>query len=358
MLIAIRQHALLIAACLSIVAAAGCGGSPTAPGDGGGTTIAGTVDVQGGGASLPGGAAGGLTVSIVGTNMSTTVEDDYFQLRNVPSGTVRLLFKDAVVNATVDITNVGGEALIEIEVEVERDTATIVNEARTDHRVSLCHRSDERYHMITVSESAEPAHRAHGDGEVGDEVPGRESMTFDENCQPSGPAVEIQKSTNGHDADSAPGPDLTIGSPVSWTYVVSNTGTVPLSGISVVDDQGVVVSCPATSLAPGTSMTCTGSGTAIAGQYSNVGTVTATPPSGPAVSDSDASHYFGEEPEEETETEGEKVDVCHRTGAGFYVLINISVNALQDHLNHGDGRPGQAVPDGSGRMFSASCSIN
>ncbi len=39
-----------------------------------------------------------------------------------------------------------------------------------------------------------------------------------------------------------------------------------------------------------------GSGTAQAGQYANVGTVTGTPPSGPAVTASDPSHYFGVAP--------------------------------------------------------------
>jgi hypothetical protein len=31
----------------------------------------------------------------------------------------------------------------------------------------------------------------------------------------------------------------------------------------------------------------------------------------------------------------EKVDVCHRTGAGF-IEINISGNALPAHMRHGD----------------------
>ncbi len=31
-----------------------------------------------------------------------------------------------------------------------------------------------------------------------------------------------------------------------------------------------------------------------------------------------------------------KVDVCHRTGAGTFHLINISQNAVQKHIDHGD----------------------
>ena len=51
-----------------------------------------------------------------------------------------------------------------------------------------------------------------------------------------------------------------------WTYEVTNTGNVPNTDIRVTDDQGVAVSCPSDTLAPGQSMTCTGSGTAVVGQ--------------------------------------------------------------------------------------------
>ncbi|HEY2293765.1 MAG TPA: hypothetical protein VGM86_23925, partial [Thermoanaerobaculia bacterium] len=41
---------------------------------------------------------------------------------------------------------------------------------------------------------------------------------------------------------------------------------------------------------------CSGSGTATAGQYENIGTVTANPPTGSAVTASDPSHYYGDTP--------------------------------------------------------------
>jgi hypothetical protein len=40
-------------------------------------------------------------------------------------------------------------------------------------------------------------------------------------------------------------------------------------------------------------MTCTATGTAVAGQYANIGTVTANPPAGGPVTDTDPSHYYG-----------------------------------------------------------------
>jgi len=92
----------------------------------------------------------------------------------------------------------------------------------------------------------------------------------------------------------APGALLRVGDPVTWTYVVTNDGDVALTGVTVTDDQGVVVSCPNTTLPAGGTMTCTGSGLVIPGPYANVGTATGTPPVGLTdVTDSDASHYIG-----------------------------------------------------------------
>lgn len=108
------------------------------------------------------------------------------------------------------------------------------------------------------------------------------------------PSISIEKYTNGVDADTAPGPMITIGDSVTWEYMVTNTGSFELNNVTVTDDQGVTVNHPKNTLATGESMTCTASGTAIAGQYTNLGTVTADPPDGlDAVSDSDPSHYYG-----------------------------------------------------------------
>jgi uncharacterized repeat protein (TIGR01451 family) len=110
------------------------------------------------------------------------------------------------------------------------------------------------------------------------------------------PAVNLEKQTNGFDADTGNGPLIKVGEKVTWTYVVTNTGNVGLTGISVVDNIEGSISCPATTLAAGESLTCTLEGTAVEGQYSNLGSVTANPEGGFAqVNDSDPSHYFGSE---------------------------------------------------------------
>ena len=147
------RRTLIIGWCLVVVAVtAACGGGPTSPSGLGTTTIAGTVNRNSGGtasaamaatvnrgfAASAATAATGVTVSVVGTNLSATVESSgYFQLAGVPSGTVALQFRDAVVNATVELSNVGPESLIEIQVQVAGTSAVIVDEVRSNSKVAL-----------------------------------------------------------------------------------------------------------------------------------------------------------------------------------------------------------------------------
>jgi uncharacterized repeat protein (TIGR01451 family) len=107
------------------------------------------------------------------------------------------------------------------------------------------------------------------------------------------PRVGLQKHTNGKDADQLPGPAILVGDTVTWTYRVTNVGNVTLSQIQVTDDQEEDLSCPATTLSAGETMTCTAHALAQLGQYANVGTVNATPLVGTAVEASDPSHYRG-----------------------------------------------------------------
>jgi hypothetical protein len=59
-------------------------------------------------------------------------------------------------------------------------------------RVSMCHYDAiaDTYFPIEINGNAESAHRDHGDGQVGDPVPGLEGFEFGESCQPQ-PVVEI-----------------------------------------------------------------------------------------------------------------------------------------------------------------------
>jgi uncharacterized repeat protein (TIGR01451 family) len=80
------------------------------------------------------------------------------------------------------------------------------------------------------------------------------------------------------------------GTPVTYTYLVTNSGNVTLTSVGVSDPLAglSVVSCPTSTLAPGQSQTCTATyATTQAdvdrGAVSNTGTATGTPPSGPPV---------------------------------------------------------------------------
>jgi hypothetical protein len=104
------------------------------------------------------------------------------------------------------------------------------------------------------------------------------------------PSIAIEKSTNGEDADDDPGPYIEVDYPVNWAYVVTNTGNVTLTGVTVVDDQDVTVNCSKDKLAVGGSMTCMAFGWAVSGQYANLGTADGTGPAGQFVDATDPSH--------------------------------------------------------------------
>ena len=71
------------------------------------------------------------------------------------------------------------------EKEEEEDEASEEDQTK----VALCHRTGNgRYRLISVSISAEPAHRAHGDAMVGEPVPADSSKVFGANCALTGGA--------------------------------------------------------------------------------------------------------------------------------------------------------------------------
>ena len=106
------------------------------------------------------------------------------------------------------------------------------------------------------------------------------------------PAIDLEKYVNGDDADTPTGPSVSVGSTVTFTFVVTNTGNVPLTDISV-DDDIIGHIGDIAFLDAGESQTLTRTATAIEGQYENMGTATGTPPVGSDVTDEDPGHYFG-----------------------------------------------------------------
>ncbi len=113
------------------------------------------------------------------------------------------------------------------------------------------------------------------------------------------PAIHLEKTTQGQDADSAPGPELNVGDAVEWAFIVSNTGDVDLSNVVVTDEQvqpsvnPASTVCDIATLPVGQSQNCTSSGIVIEGQYQNLGKVSAQGLGDSVVNDQDTSHYTG-----------------------------------------------------------------
>lgn len=70
-------------------------------------------------------------------------------------------------------------------------------------------------------------------------------------------------------ATSDAGPSLMGGNPVSWTYVVSNTGAVTLTKLALRDDHIADITCPTKTLPPNTQIICTAQSRAVVGTYSS-----------------------------------------------------------------------------------------
>ncbi len=102
-------------------------------------------------------------------------------------------------------------------------------------------------------------------------------------CLTAEAAIVLDKFTNGpgqlpDDADEPIGPYIQAGETVTWTYLFTNTSFVTLTDFSLVDDKIGTINCPPANmlLAPGDSFTCTATGTATLGQYTNTAIITAT----------------------------------------------------------------------------------
>ena len=358
---------LLVAS--GFVACSGNSNSPVSPSafpsGGGATTITGTARPMGAAALSFGSLAnagndGAVEVCVVGSDVCAVADaSGRFEVVGDFVGDVQLRFSGAGQDFAVTVYDVQPGQTITVTVSLNGQSGTLQVESREggdttenaedDEKIRLCHlEGNGDYHPIVVSVSAKEDHLLHGDGYPLADVPGTEPvLSFDNDCNVLGPDVDIEKFTNGKDADEAPGPSIPEGAAITWTYVVTNNGDLPLTLITVTDsDMSLDVMCPMNELGPGDSMTCSaGGGTAALVMYENLGTVSATSDGG-IVEDTDPSHYVGEEVTEEEE-EGEeneaKVQICHLTGNGTWRSIEVSINALPAHLDHGD----LESPDGS-----------
>jgi hypothetical protein len=127
------------------------------------------------------------------------------------------------------------------------------------------------------------------------------------------PQIDIVKKTVGTDGTEGDNVFVITGGTVTWKYVVTNTGNVALSNVTVTDNKGVDIDCDGgtntatdhiiASLGIGASVTCTATGTnsTPAGSwYNNTGTASGsyTDSGGHTrtATDSDTSAYYSGNP--------------------------------------------------------------
>ena len=128
---------------------------------------------------------------------------------------------------------------------------------------------------------------------TGTPPPGVTPPTADDDTDtpiPAGPAISLDKQAGTINDLDANGPD--VGDTIDYTFIVTNTGNVTLTSVSVTDPMVGAVSCPAGSLAPGAQRTCTATyiltqADVDAGVVDNTATTSGTPPTGPPVTDDD-----------------------------------------------------------------------
>ena len=104
-----------------------------------------------------------------------------------------------------------------------------------------------------------------------------------------------------YDANSSPGLEIPLGDSVFFQFVITNTGTVPLTGVTLTDSVYNAGSTPPfvptppipDPLGPGDTYTYVyGPVTPTPGQHINVATVTGTSPGGSEASETDPANYF------------------------------------------------------------------
>ncbi len=149
-----------------------------------------------------------------------------------------------------------------------------------------------------IDSNADPANNRSEPVTLG---PGDSDLTIDAGLVEFVPApgIDIEKATNGVDADEAPGVELIVGETATFTFVVTNTGNVPLADITVTDDVLGPI-CTVAGLDVGGSETCETTATVTEGQQQNVATATGQPidpatgePIGDPVLADDPSNHIG-----------------------------------------------------------------
>jgi hypothetical protein len=227
-----------------------------------------------------------------------------------------LLYPGAVVTWTYTVTNIGEVPLVDLKVVDDQEGAVTANCPQNQLAVA----ESMNCTLLGLAQQGQYTNTATVTGTVPSEFPGEPRRVTDKD--PShyiaigDPAIDLEKWTNGEDADLLPGPLVAAGNLITWTYLVHNVGAIDLEAITLLDDRegNVTAHCPQTTLAVGEQMICTVTGIAQLGQYSNTAVVTGTTAADAlrphlSVTDTDPSHYFGTE-----------MTVCPIDGSGAAIL--------------------------------------
>ena len=138
------RRGFLLCALATVLASVACGASaslsPTAPSGVGspssaGATISGQVNHGSGLAQVTNAStSGAITVTIVGTNISATVDGlGRFTLSGVPEGTLQLQFSGPGTSATLTISGVGQQDQIQIAVTVNGNSVVLESQHRSSN---------------------------------------------------------------------------------------------------------------------------------------------------------------------------------------------------------------------------------
>ncbi len=147
---------------------------------------------------------------------------------------------------------------------------------------------------------------------------------------PPNPAIDIEKLVQDEDADTPTGPTVTVGATVTFKFIVTNTGDVPLANIVVTDNVYGTITMPKNSLAVGESMTGTTTTTAVAGQHTNMATVTGKYET-QTVTDQDPGNYWGQTMRMPLQIEVSCIDslVFAQKYRVHFTIINLNPTAVE-----------------------------
>lgn len=236
-----------------------------------------------------------LSLTIVGCEKRSEI--DIQVLTNgmdadVPTGPEITIGEEVVW--TYVVTNTGQTSLT--DVKVTDDSGVVPSYASGDDGDSVMQTGEVwHYEAMGIAESGQQSNVGTAEGWYG--------TTKVQDTDPSNYlgvgnlGISIRKLINDEDVEASPGPEITIGESVTWTYLVENTGDASLTDIYVSDDQGLTPLYVSGDngnliLQEGEIWRYEATDSAVEGQYTNVGYVEGWY-TGTKVSDSDASYYLG-----------------------------------------------------------------